>query len=266
MLPPGDLSAVWLGHATVLFRLGGTTLITDPVLSHRIGVRVGPVTLGLERLAPAPVDVQQIPVPRIVLVSHAHFDHLDRPTLYRLAQGQTQVITATNTSRLIPRGFARVQELSPGQAASPEPALRVLALRPRHWGARTFVDRHRGYNSYVISSNAGRVLYAGDTAMTDAFNDLSRDGPLDLAIFGIGGYDPWIHNHANPEQVWEMFRRSGARYLLPIHHSTFKLSDEHPDEPMRRLLNAAGDAAWRIVGRTLGAGWALPARAITATG
>lgn len=75
---------------------------------------------------------------------------------------------------------------------------------------------------------------------------------LDLAVFGIGAYDPWEHMHATPEQVWRMFLASGARYLLPVHHSTFPLSDEPMEEPMKRLLQAAGDNRDRVIVPTPG--------------
>ncbi len=70
---------------------------------------------------------------------------------------------------------------------------------------------------------------------------------MDLAVFGIGAYEPWIHAHANPEQVWRMFEQTGARHLLPVHHSTFELGEEHPDEPLDRLIDAAGKAAEQII-------------------
>jgi L-ascorbate metabolism protein UlaG (beta-lactamase superfamily) len=88
--------------------------------------------------------------------------------------------------------------------------------------------------------------------MTTAFDGL---GKLDLSIFGIGAYDPWIHVHASPEQVWEMHQRSGAERILPMHHSTFELSDEPIDEPLRRLLSAAGTAGARVIGKELGEIW-----------
>src|SRR6185295_17635891 len=103
-------------------------------------------------------------------------------------------------------------------------------------------------NSYVVSSKGSpklpprhRVLFAGDSAMTDAFVPIGRDeGGVDLGIFGIGAYDPWIHAHATPEQVWQMAAHAGARHIMPMHHSTFRLSSEAVDEPLQRLIAAAG--------------------------
>lgn len=233
----------WLGHCTVLLSIHGKTILTDPVLSHRIGLRLGPLTVGLGRMADVPVLPSNLPPIDIVLISHPHFDHLDRPTLRALTSRRTTVITARNTARLIPKGYGQVVEIDWGQDRTIE-GVSFKALRPVHWGARAVWDRHRGYNSYLIDSPDRRVLFAGDTAHTGAFGGL---GPVDLAIFGIGAYDPWIHAHANPEQVWSMFHDVRGKLLLPVHHSTFRLSEEPRDEPMTRLLAAAGPESRRVI-------------------
>lgn len=248
------LAASWLGHASVLIRVGGQWILTDPVFSHRIGIAVGPLTLGLGRLLPPP-DPASLPRPDLILLSHAHFDHLDKPTLRALASPHTRVITAAGTGRLVPRGFAQVDELPWTRELTAGP-LHLRAMQPRHWGARTAIDSHRGYNSYVIDAPQRRVLFAGDTAMSDCFAPLANEQkPIDLAIFGIGAYDPWIHNHASPEQAWEMYRQSGARHLMPMHHSTFKLSEEPREEPLQRLLRAAHNAQHLLVGIEPGTMW-----------
>lgn len=251
--PQAELHAAWLGHASVLLRINGAWVLTDPVFSRRIGVNLGPLTLGVARRAPLPV-IESLPPIDLILVSHAHFDHLDRPTLARLANPRTTVVTAANTRSLIPAGFGAVHEL-PWRGRLNLPMMSLSALEPAHWGARTVWDRHRGYNAYVLEAPRSRVLFAGDTAITPAFRTVNG---TDLSIFGIGAYDPWITKHASPEQVWTMHGEAGGRFLLPMHHSTFELSDEPFEEPMQRLLAAAGDQSHRIVGRELGSFWSMP--------
>lgn len=260
-LPEGaGLSASWLGHASVLMRVGGATVLTDPVFSHRVGPRIAGRTLGLARTdAVGGVEVGR---PDVILVSHAHFDHLDRPTLARLADERTTVVTPVRVRRLIPRGFARVIEVEPGGVVEVA-GLEVRAVRPRHWGARAGLDRRRGYSAYVISGGGHRVLFGGDTADTDAFDALASAGEgwgggVSLAVMGIGAYDPWAHAHANPEEVWRMCGRMGARFVLPVHHSTFPLGDEPEGEPMARLLAAAGDDAGRVIRVSPGEVWVGP--------
>lgn len=232
---PGLSGLAWLGHCSTLLKIDGLTVLTDPVMSPQVGLRLGPMTVGPRRLLP-PMLTADLPRPDIILISHAHFDHLDRPTLKRLADRNTRVITAASTARYIPSGFGHVQELRWGESAQLGD-VRFAASQPKHWGARMGWDHHRGFNSYLIQTASNqRVFFAGDTAMTDAFDAI---GPVELAIMGIGAYDPWEHHHATPEQALAMARGMRARALLPVHHSTFKLSDEPLDEPMKRLLAAA---------------------------
>jgi L-ascorbate metabolism protein UlaG (beta-lactamase superfamily) len=248
------LGAVWLGHASVFVRLAGVNILVDPVFSDRIGVTVGQMTFGLPRLAPLPIDPAHLPPIDLILISHAHFDHLDRPTLQGLASHSTTVVTARRTRRLIPSGFARIIELDWDHNLHFK-GLDISAIQPAHWGARTAVDRRRGYNSYIVREKHDRqgVLLAGDTALTDAFEDLEE---VALAVLGIGAYEPWEHAHATPEQVWQMFTGSGAANLLPVHHSTFPLGDEHIDEPMERLLAAAGPERAKVIRAKQGDVWA----------
>ncbi|MDX2131263.1 MAG: MBL fold metallo-hydrolase [Planctomycetota bacterium] len=247
-----SLGGVWLGHSTVLLRIGRSWVLTDPVFSERIGVRVGGRTFGLGRLAPT-FDLGTLPPVDLILVSHAHFDHLDRPTLAKLVSPRTRVITAERTGALIPGGFEGVHELRWNDEVRAGDLV-IRAMRPAHWGARTAFDRQRGFNSYVIDApdHRRRVLFSGDTAHTRAFE---RVGGADLTIFGIGAYDPWEHAHATPEQAWDMHRLAGGERFMPMHHSTFPLSDEPAGEPLRRLIAAAGAAGPTVVGENLGKAW-----------
>jgi L-ascorbate metabolism protein UlaG (beta-lactamase superfamily) len=204
-------------------------------------------------VAPA-LSIAQLPPIDLILISHAHFDHLDRPTLARLPK-HVPIITARKTRDLIgDLGFRKITELSWGQSMVHQ-GIRVTAREVTHWGARTFFDPYRGYNAYLIESlaeNGRRVLYGGDTAYHERFRDIGR---VDLAVLGIGAYDPYIAAHATPEQAWEMAGHAGADYILPMHHSTFRLSHEPIEEPIERMLAAAGKEADRIVVREIGGQW-----------
>ncbi len=246
------LAAAWLGHATVLLRMDGATILTDPVLSNRVGLGLGLMTGGPRRLLAPALTVRELPDIDLLLISHAHFDHLDRPTLVRLPK-TIPVVTAHQTGDLIrDLGFRNVTELNWGQTANIA-GVTVTAREVRHWGARTFYDRHRGFNAYFLESNNHRVLYGGDTAYHEYFRDLKN---VDLAVMGIGAYDPYIAAHATPEQAAEMAGHCGAAAILPMHHSTFRLSHEPMDEPIQRMIAAAGD---RVVIREVGQVWKQPA-------
>jgi L-ascorbate metabolism protein UlaG (beta-lactamase superfamily) len=246
-----DLAACWIGHATVLLRVGGMTLLTDPVLFNKVGVGLGLMTGGPRRFIAPALRVRELPPIDLILVSHAHFDHLDRPTLQRLPK-HVPVITSHHTHDLIKDlGFRTVTELQWGEQLRVG-ALNVTARQVKHWGARTFYDQHRGFNAYLIEGDGKRVLYGGDTAYHEGFKEV---GKVDLAIFGIGAYDPYIAAHATPEQAWAMADHVKADHVLPMHHSTFKLSHEPMHEPIERLMQAAGRLLDRIVAHEIGATW-----------
>jgi L-ascorbate metabolism protein UlaG (beta-lactamase superfamily) len=246
-----SLAAAWLGHATILLRIDGRTIITDPVLSSKVGIGLGLMTAGPQRLIAPALSVKQLPKLDLILISHAHFDHLDRPTLGRLPKN-VPVVTADQTADLLSDlGFKSVTELKWGESTTIG-SLKLTARAVKHWGARTFYDQHRGFNAYLIESPNHRVLYGGDTAHHDMFRDI---GGVDLAILGIGAYDPYIRAHATPEQALEMADHAGAKKILPMHHSTFRLSHEPLHDPMDRLLKAAGDAKDRIVIQEVGQQW-----------
>ena len=248
-----ELAACWIGHATVLLRINGTTILTDPVLSNRIGVGLGLFTGGPRRLVGPALSACELPKIDLILISHAHFDHLDRPTLARLPK-RTPVVTAHQTRDLVlDLGFRKVSELHWGDELTLDNGLRLTAREVAHWGARTFYDMHRGFNAYLIESAKRRVLYGGDTAYFDGFRDI---GKVDLAVFGIGAYDPYIAAHATPEQAWEMANQVRAERILPMHHSTFRLSHEPVNEPIERMLTAAGKDAERVCVREVGGMWA----------
>jgi L-ascorbate metabolism protein UlaG (beta-lactamase superfamily) len=247
-LAPHDLALLWLGHASVLAQVNDVTIAVDPVLSERIGMRIKKKTIGIPRLIPAPVSAESLIGSNLVLITHAHFDHLDKPTLEAMSSPETTVITPTRCSKLIPPGFKEVIELKSGSSFLYN-GLKILAIEPKHWGARALFDRKRGVNSYFVESPNQRVLFTGDTAETEIYNDLDM---VDVAVFGIGAYDPWDHMHATPEQAWKMFTTIEARYFFPVHHSTFDLSEEPNEEPLRRLLSIAGDRSAEVLNPIIG--------------
>ncbi len=246
------LYAAWIGHTTVLIKVDGYTILTDPVFSDRCGIRLGPVTLGLKRLVAPALGISQLPGIDLVLLSHAHMDHFDIPSLRALENRNTGVITARATSDLLRVDrYNRVQEVGWGEQVQAGPVT-VRGVRVNHWGARMRTDTYRGYNGYVIESGGRRILFGGDTADTQEFRRLRTSRPFDLAIMPIGAYNPWIHAHCTPEQAVRMAGEAGADRILPVHHQTFQLSREPYHEPIERCLIAAGPDSSRVVARRIG--------------
>jgi L-ascorbate metabolism protein UlaG (beta-lactamase superfamily) len=256
--PDSSLTISNLGHAAVLMNYFGTRVIADPSLFSRVGMSIDSIiTIGPKRHVDpplAPADLQHLD---LILITHAHMDHLDIPSLKSLPKTAVVVACEKCSKIIAPLGFKDVRELKWGETTSVK-GLTIRAMGARHWGRRwpPFGEDY-GFNSYVLEKNGARTLLACDSAATDLFASVATKPP-DVAIFSIGAYDPWIDNHANPEQVWSMFQQTGARYLVPIHWGTFKLSKEPMEEPLQRLIAAAGDQQNRIVLRKIGGTWTLP--------
>lgn len=253
--PNDAITLAWLGHSTVLIRAFDTWIITDPVLGRRVGLSLGVVQVGVRRLTPPALRVKDLPPIDLILLSHAHFDHLDRPTLRRLSR-RAVVVTAPALGDLLTR-FREVRELRWGETTQVRD-ITIQATPARHWGARLLHDHHRGWGGFLLSVRGRRIFFAGDTAATDALLPLRAGGPVDVAIMPIGAYNPWISNHCSPEEAWAMARDLGARAFVPIHHSTFRLSREPMTEPLERLQSAAGADCGLIVASRLGETWRMP--------
>jgi L-ascorbate metabolism protein UlaG (beta-lactamase superfamily) len=253
--PDRGLFAAWLGHATVLLRIDGFTILTDPMFSARAGVDLKLFTVGIKRLVAPALDVARLPKIDLIVLSHAHMDHFDLPSLRKLESKTTTVITASKTSDLLRvNRYREVRELGWWERTRVGPA-QVRAMEVKHWGARLRNDTWRGYNGYLIEAGRYRVLFGGDTALTGAFRVLKDSRPIDLAIMPIGTYNPWVRNHCTPEQAWRMGNDAGAHYFLPVHHQTFPLSHEPVGEPMERFREAAGRESDRVVLDRIGAEW-----------
>jgi L-ascorbate metabolism protein UlaG (beta-lactamase superfamily) len=117
-------------------------------------------------------------------------------------------------------------------------SLEIEAFEVKHWGQRWPGELERGYNGYVLRREGKALIFGGDTARCDHVRGLRSRGPFEAAIMPIGAYRPWIRNHCTPEEALQMANDAGARYILPVHHKTFVLSDEPLEEPIQRLTVA----------------------------
>jgi L-ascorbate metabolism protein UlaG (beta-lactamase superfamily) len=256
------ITLAWLGHATVLINFYGARILTDPTLFDRIGVDLGVGTLGPLRLTRCALDPAALPELDLVLVSHAHFDHLDTASLGAV-RGKPVAVMASATSDLLPRSsYADVRELMWGESTRVNTRVGdvvVHAIEVRHWGARMRSDTYRGYTGFVVEREGRRLLIGGDTAQTPLFAGHRRMGPFAAAIMPIGAYDPWIRNHCTPEQAVSMADAAGARYFVPVHHQSFKLSYEPFHEPIERASAALAQEQGRLAIREIGQTFVIPA-------
>ena len=249
------VTLAWLGHATVLINFYGVRILTDPVLFRRIGVSLGVGSIGPLRLVQCALSPAELPEIDVVLVSHAHFDHLDTPSLAAV-RGAPVAVMAPSTADLLPRRYySAVHELAWGQSARVDTRhgdLLVRAIEVKHWGARIGRDTWRGYTGFVLEREGRKLLIGGDTANTGVFAQHRVHGPFEAAVMPIGAYDPWIWNHCTPEQAVKMADAAGARLLVPVHHQSFELSREPFMEPIERVQEALAGERGRLALRQIG--------------
>jgi L-ascorbate metabolism protein UlaG (beta-lactamase superfamily) len=238
---------VWLGHAAVLLNFQGKKILFDPFLSEYYG----PVRLpGLRRKSPVPLQVEDLPALDAVLISHDHYDHLDRTTIVKLLQRQPDlafVVPKGVGALLRDWGATQVQELGWHQQAGLA-GLQAIAVPALHESGRALGDRdQRLWAGWVLRDGSRQVYFSGDTAYGRIFEDMrKRYGAFDLAFIGIGAYGPehlLQRYHLTPEQAWEASRSLCAARTIPIHWGVMTNSTEPIDEPIRRYAAAAGVSA-----------------------
>lgn len=233
-------TVTWIGHSTVLVQLDGVTFLTDPAWSNRIGPFSG--MIGVRRFTPPGIPFEQLPPIDLVLISHDHYDHLDEPTVRRLARvfNPRFIVPLGVKSWLQDRGIMNVSELDWGESISFK-ALQIVCTPAQHVSGRTLADGgHRLWSSWAVIGSK-RFYFAGDTGYAPHFETIGRIlGPFDLAALPIGSYSPrFIAKpiHLSPEDALQAFRDLRAAKFLGIHWGTFELAQEPYDEPPRRIAD-----------------------------
>jgi L-ascorbate metabolism protein UlaG (beta-lactamase superfamily) len=236
----GQMGVTFIGHSSFFVQIGGQNLLFDPNFAKWIFV--------LKRLRRPGVRIRELPAIDAVLISHAHFDHLHRPSLRAIARhsrrrnGQAPVIVVPKnvTDLVSDLGFRQVIELETWQQLSFH-GLTITHTPAKHWGARLMRDMHRGFGGYVVKSSKHSIYHAGDTAYFHGFSEIGRRLQPELALLPIGAYKPasFRNVHTNPEDAVQAFLDLGARWMVPMHYGTFRLSHEPVEEPVEFLEREA---------------------------
>jgi L-ascorbate metabolism protein UlaG (beta-lactamase superfamily) len=236
----GQLGVTFIGHSSFFLQIGGSNIVVDPIFA--------PWLFVLKRLRRPGLRIQDLPPLDAVLVTHAHFDHLHRPSLRAIARASRikcghapRLIVPASVSDLVSDlGFERVVELNWWEEMQLG-GTRITATPAKHWGARVIRDMHRGYGGYCLSGGGHSIYHSGDTAYFGGFREIGERLNPDVALLPIGAYHPdnFRAVHTSPEDALRAFVDMGARDMIPMHFGTFKLSQEPVDEPVKRLLVGA---------------------------
>ena len=233
----------WLGHACFALKLGGKLVLTDPYLSPH----AGPLRMGPKRfLAPA-LSAAELPRLDLIVISHNHYGHVDTVALksYRWRTA-TPVVCPLGLAPLLRKlGFVQVIELDWWQQHRVDD-LTVTALPAVHFSGRGLLDRDRTlWSSMALASSDTKVWFGGDTGYGEIFREIGeRAGPFDLALVGIGAYEPRIimeASHATPEEGVMIARDIGAKAAVGMHWGSIMLTPEDPFEAPERFRRAARD-------------------------
>ena len=255
--PPGSgLRVTWLGHSTLLIEIGGVRVLTDPVW----GPRASPVRfIGPRRFQPVPVSLESLPPVDVVLISHDHYDHLDYPTIRRLARRCVPFVTPLGVgAHLESWGVApeRITELDWWEHHDvPGSDVRVSAAPAQHFSGRTTGTRNSTlWSSYVVRSPQHGVFFSGDSGLTPEYARIRAQlGPFDLAMLEVGGWHPaWGDMHLGPVHALEAVALLGAAAWLPVHWGTFSLAMHAWDEPVEHLFERRAAGGARLVMPRLG--------------
>jgi L-ascorbate metabolism protein UlaG (beta-lactamase superfamily) len=240
MVGRDQLGVTFIGHSSFFLQIGGKNLVIDPNFAQWIFI--------LKRLRRPGLRMRDLPPIDAVLVTHAHFDHLHRPSLRTIARlsrrksGRRPLIIVPKHLRDLvgDLGFSRVVELDWWQSVQLG-NVEITHTPSRHWGARVIRDVHRGYGGFVVRSGKHSVYHAGDTAYFDGFVEIGARLRPELALLPIGAYHPasFRNVHTSPEDALQAFRDLGSRWMVPMHYGTFRLSYEPVEEPIQRLLSGA---------------------------
>ena len=232
----GELGLTFIGHASFFVQMGGQNILIDPNFARWLFI--------LKRLRQPGLQIRDLPPIDLVLVTHAHFDHLHRPSLRSIVQ-QTRRRRGLPPTVVVPKqvydlvadlGFDEIVELD-WWSSYRHKNLTITHVPSRHWGARILKDAHRGYGGYVLRDSKHSIYHAGDTAYFPGFREIGQRLAPEVALLPIGAYNPptFRNVHTSPADATRAFVDLKSSWFVPMHYGTFRLSHEPMEEPLQLL-------------------------------
>ncbi|KUG09358.1 MBL fold metallo-hydrolase [Solirubrum puertoriconensis] len=261
----GKVRLTFVGHGTFLLQVDGLNILTDPIWSERCS----PFSwIGPKRMRPPGLRFEELPRIDAVVISHNHYDHLDLPTLQRLAErDKPLILVPLGVKKLLDEeGIANATELDWWQQRDLGQAMQAVCVPAQHFSGRGLSDRNATlWAGWVLRTKAGKLYYAGDTGYGPFLQEIARrEGPIQLAILPIGAYKPqWFMEpiHMSPAQAVQAHRDLGAVRSVATHFGTFQMADDGLTEPVTDLRQAmqqqqVPDSAFVVLRE--GVGWRKP--------
>ncbi len=240
--PASGLRITWIGHSSLLIEIDGKRILTDPVWAPRASFLS---FIGPKRFFEASLPLEQLPPLDAIILSHDHYDHLDKPTIKRLVHSTTPIYCSLGVSgHLINWGISasRITEMDWTDRVTIGGDLTITATPARHFSGRGIVNRNQTlWSSFVIKGSKHNIFFGADSGWFAGFKDIGDAyGPFDLTMLEIGAYDKdWADIHMGPEKATEAHLALKGKLMMPIHWGTFNLAFHSWTEPVERLLGYA---------------------------
>ncbi len=236
----------WIGHATFLIKLGGTTIITDPVFSKN----AGPLIFGPKRFTKPALTLREIPPIDLFLLTHNHYDHQDMMTIRRFPYKKAKVLVPLKLGKYFTRnGYRDVNEMDWYDEIVINENLKITFLPAVHWSKRSLTDTNKTlWGNFLIEYEGKKILFACDTGIGNIYKEIGEKyGPIDISIINIGAYNfypimPYRDKstfHTNPEEALSIARDLKSKKVIGMHWGTFVLSLEPIMEPRIRFKENA---------------------------
>ena len=247
--PVSGLRVTWIGHSSLLIEIDGKRILTDPVWGDRASF----VSFaGPKRFFAPPFPLEQLPVLDAIILSHDHYDHLDKPSIKRLVGLSTPIYCSLGVGKhLIKWGIAasRITEMDWTDKVMVGADLSITALPARHFSGRGLRRNRTLWSSFVIKGHTHNIFFGADSGWFPGFKDIGDVyGPFDLTMLEIGAYhEYWANIHMGPERASEAQVALGSKLLLPIHWGTFNLALHAWTEPVERIIEYAKQKNFQLV-------------------
>ncbi|MDZ4815398.1 MAG: MBL fold metallo-hydrolase [Verrucomicrobiota bacterium] len=231
-LKSDEFAITWIGHASFLIQTQKHNILIDPNFANWI--------LGFKRLRRAGFNVKDMPVCDIVLITHAHFDHLHLPSLKKVASHQSIVVPKKCSDLVRKLRFANVSELDHWETLE-FGDLKITFTPAAHWGARVLADKHRTFGGYIIQYKNRSLYHCGDSTYFHGFKEIGKRFAPEISLLPIGCYETpsGKDHHMGPEDAVKAFEDLQSKWLIPMHYGSFRFSYEPIEEPLQRLVKAA---------------------------
>jgi L-ascorbate metabolism protein UlaG (beta-lactamase superfamily) len=228
----GQVAITWIGHASFLIQFNDLNILIDPIFANWLFI--------LKRLKRAGMKLKDLPPVDLVLLTHAHYDHFHKRTIRRLNSPKLGIMPWGMGELTRGLGFKRTIELEWWESFS-HGGMKITFTPCKHWGARSLHDEHRGFGGFVLEYQGKSIYHAGDSAYFDGFQEIGARCQPEIALLPIGAYQPdgFRRVHMGPDEAAKAFQDLKAKWLVPMHYGSFKLSFEALDEPLRWMKELA---------------------------